>query len=314
MSKKSTLILTVAVLGLLSAGAMWFMTNQMPFGYKGGVMMNDVLVERTMPSVGAGTVGMRDTKEMGMTTSNIAPYPYYPPTYGGDALNVTDRSVQKFSSQTFVVTNVNDYLQKTKEYLASIGGIVLTYNQGTSNRSSYGYLTVKVPIDKFEQATTEVSKDVKKVIDESINIQDVTGQTVNIAEQIQSLKDSKAVQEAALEDAKSAAEKQKIQIEINRLDRQIKLMEDNQQVVLDQVDYATMSISISDKESYFNGSTRSLWDVLQQAWWSLKDTAIGLISFLIWVAVYAIIWIPVLLLARWIWGKVRPAAKNSTSK
>lgn len=314
MSKKSSLILTVAILGLLSAGAMWFMTNQTSFVNKGGVMMGETQVAPSAMDSGFSRGGMMGAKEIGLTTSSIAPYPYYPPTYGGDALNVADRSVQKFSSHTFVVGNVNEYIQKTKEYFSSIGGIVLSYNQGSSRSSSYGYLAVKVPFDKFEQATIEVSKDVKKVIDESINIQDITGQTVGIAEQIQQLKDTKAVQEASLAEATTAVAKQKIQIEIDRLDRQIKQMEDNQQVVLDQVEYATININVSDKESYFYGSPRSPWDELQQAWWSLTNTGMGLISFLIWVVVYAIIWIPVLLLARWIWGKVNPAAKNSTSK
>jgi hypothetical protein len=280
---------------------MWFMTStQMaPNVQLGGVMMGETQVAPSaMDSRFAGR-GMMGVKEIGVTTSNSAPYPYYPPSYGGDALNVADRSVQKFSSHTFVVSNVADYVKKTKEYFSSIGGIVLSYNQGTSNRASYGYLSVKVPVDKFEQATTEVSKDVKKVIDESINIQDVTGQTVSIADQIQQLEDTKAVQEAALAEATTAVQKQKIQIEIDRLDRQIKQMEANQQVVKDQVDYATISINVSDKESYFNyGGSRSPWDEFQQAWWSLTNTGMGLISFLIWVVVYAIIWIPVLFLAR----------------
>lgn len=313
MSKKSTLILTVAVLGLLSAGAMWFMTGAgMRNSVKlGGVMMAEPAAAPSMIDSGFAGDRVMGGKEMGMTTSSIARYPYpYPPSYGGDALTVTDRSVQKFSSHTLIVENVSDYIQKKKEYFSSIGGVVISYNQGTSNRASYGFLSVKVPVDTFEQATTEVSKDVKKVIDESINVLDVTGQTVDIAEQIQSLKDSKAVQEAQLEEATTAVAKQRVQIEIDRLDRQIQQMENNQQVVQDQVDFATMSISVSDKESHFMGNSRSLWEVVQQAWYSLKVTAIDLLSFLIWVVVYAIIWVPVLLLARWIWAKVKPAAQK----
>lgn len=317
MSKNPSLILTVAILGLLSAGAMWFMTStQMTPNVKlGGVMMGETQVAPSAMDSGFAGQGMMGAKEIGLTTSSIAPYPYYPPSYGGDALTVTDRSVQKFSSQAFVVANVSEYVRKTKEYFASIGGVVLSYNQGTTNRFSYGLLSVKVPVDKFEQATTEVSKDVKKVINESINVQDVTGQTVSIADQIQQLKDTKAVQEAVLAEATTAVQKQKIQIEIDRLDRQIKQMEANQQVVKDEVAFATMNITVSDKESYFNyGGNQSPWDQFQQAWWSLTQTGMGLISFLIWVVVYAIIWIPVLFLARWIWGKVRPAAHNTTSK
>lgn len=301
MHKKSTLIIAVAILGLLTAGAMWFLTNSRTSPMHGGIMMDEYRVEKTMPMTSGGMMG---SEAMPARDMMIAPYPY---PYGDDALGVADRSVQKFSSHTLVVNNVPEYLKQMKEYFSNNGGVVLSYNQGTSSRGEYGYLNVKVPINTFDQAVTEVSKDAKKIIDENITSNDITGQVVNIADRIQELKDQKSVQEAALIDASTAIERQKIQLEIDRLDRQISQMEQNQESVQDQVDYATMNISVSNKESYFNyDGPRPLTDVFKEAWWSLRSTANSLVAFLIWTVVYAIVWVPVLLLTRWLWNKFRP--------
>lgn len=312
MSKKYTLILTVAILGLLTAGAMWFVTSRSVSTTYPGTMMGGRADYDDMPMMRGEVATDMMIEPSSMVSSKMAPYPMM---YGNDALSVSDRSVQKFSSHTLVVSDVAQYLQQMKEYFANNGGVVLSYNQGTSSRGQYGYLNVKVPINTFDQAVNEVSKDAKKVIDENITSNDITGQVVSIADRIQQLQDEKAIQEAALIDATTAIEKQKIELEIARLDRQIQQMQQNQETVKDQVDYATMSISVSNKESYFNyDGPRPITDVFREAWWSLRSTANSLVSFLIWTVVYAIVWVPVLLLARWIWGKVRSKANNTTSK
>ena len=309
MSKKYLLIISVAILGALTAGSMWFMTNRtmMPGTVSRDMMMDDPIWNEHYPV--RDEVGMMAGSEM--VSSKLAPYPGM---YGNDALSVSDRAVQKFSYHTLVVNDVSQYLQKSKDYFASIGGVVLSYNQGSNTRATYGSLSVKVPVDKFDEAVSEVSKDAKKVIDESVSSNDVTGQVVSIEERIQQLKDEKSIQEAALIDAKTAIEKQKLELEIARLDRQITQMEDNQKSVQDQVDYATMNVNVADSESYFNyDGPRPLTEVFQQAWWSLRGATNAIVAFLIWTVVYAIIWVPVLLLARWIWMKVK-SSKNTIAK
>lgn len=311
---KTKFIPLVIVLALLSAGGM-FVLNGVARRYGEANFFGS-----TPPIINRGNVGTMmadpiqieswgETKESMMyPDASSMPMPYYPQP--GDALESENRAIEKFASYSVIVPKVNEYMKKTREYITSIGGRVLSYNQGTNDQYEYGYLTAKVPEDKFDEATVQVSKEVKKIIDESISAQDVTGQVVSVAETLQRLRDQKAQREADLLDAKTQADKKRIQLELDRLDRQIKQTEQTQSAVEERVNYSTISITVANKEYYFNGGPRPLTETLREAWNSLQGTGFGILAFLIWVLVYAIIWIPVLLLVRWLWGKFLPTAQK----
>lgn len=317
MSKKIPLILIVGILGLLSAGALWFMTKS------GSVspLLGGVYMDRTVPGIGVSSSQparepMMMEQGMDKMGTSIAPMPptYYP--YPGDALNVADRSIQKYAYHSVVVNNVDEYMKNIKEYFQSIGGTVLSYNQGTSQYDYlYGNLTVKVPQEKFDEAVNRVTQDVKKVITASVDVQDITGEVVAVNTTLQDLQDRKAEQEISLAEAANETERRRIQLEIDRLNRQIEQYEQSQQNQEERINYGTLNISVANREYNFNGGgPRPLLEVVQEAWRSLKSTGFGILYFLIWVVVYAAIWIPVVLLARWIWGKVRPTAPKSVAK
>lgn len=312
MSKKIPLILIVAILGLLSAATMWYISGRSS-GMMGTTTMN-VRRGEMMGGVGIAEPVMLDkaidSRGMGMTSM---PYPY---PGGNDALEVADRSIQQSSYHSVVVDDVDGYLRMMREYIQSAGGTVLSYSQGTSdNNYVYGNLYVKVPVYKFDEAVNKVTEGVKKVVNANVDMQDVTGQVVSLEKQLQSLQDQRAEQIILLEEATTTADRSRIQLQIDRIDRQVEQLEQSQQAVEDRIEYASLNISAANKEYYYTGGgPRPLGDVFREAWYSLRGTGFGILYFLIWVVVYAIIWLPVLLLARWLWGKVRPTVPQTTSK
>ena len=304
MTKKIPLIILVGILGFISAGAMWYMTSSGAMTpMMGTTYVSDVMMGRA--EGGMGSAGMvapsilpGEDAFYGKTTTSM----YYPYPGSDDALTVQDRSVQKFASHSLVVTDVDQYVRTLKEYFQNNGGIVLSFSQGSQNDYTYANMTVKVPLYKFDEAVSKVKENVKKVVFANEDSQDITGQVVSIDNQLQTLQDNKAKQEISLEEATTATDKRRIQLEIDRLTRQIEQLQQSQQIVEDRVDYATLNISVANREYYFNGEgPRPVQDVLREAWRSLSGTGFGILYFLIWVVVYAIIWVPVLLLARWIW-------------
>lgn len=311
---KRGFLFPVIVLGLLSAGLMFWLTQQ-----TGGLMNQNTMWEEapknakyTNPeSMVGGSAGVMMSDELGIATRPT--YDYYPYP-SNNALDLTDRSVQKYSSHSLVANNVDEYLKNIRTYLTSIGGTVLSYDQGTGkNQYIYGSLMARVPVETFDEAVDKVTQDAQKVVFANVSAQDVTGQVVSLADQIQSLEDQKAQLEIDLDAAKTETEKRSIQLQISQIDRQITRLQQSADSVDESVQYATMNISVSNREYYFTGDgPRPVMDVVREAWYSLKGTGFGLIYFLIWVGVYAIIWLPVLLLARWIWGKVKGSAPKLT--
>jgi hypothetical protein len=230
---------------------------------------------------------------------------FIPPYYGGDdALDVEDRVYQRSSYHSVVVDDVAVYLRGVKEYILSIDGKVLNSDMSVSDKYESGSLYVKVPVEKFDEATGRIVENIDKVISENINSSDVTGQLVNINDNLQSLKDAKSLKEASIKDAKTEVEKRQYQIEIERLERQIVAAEKATDRVEQKVEYASVSVSAADSERYFNpGSSSDMGYELERAWESLKRSIRVIAYFGVWVLVYSVIWLPVVWVGKKVAGK-----------
>lgn len=225
-----------------------------------------------------------------------------PPYYGGDnALDVEERSYEKSSYHSVVVKDVSKYMRGMKEYFSSIDGVVLNSSMNAGDKYESASLYVKVPVEKFDEATGRVTEDVKKIIDESVNAHDITGQVVRTDDNLVSLKEQKALKEAQLVDAKTELEKARIKIDIERLERQITSAEKAQQNIETRTEYASMSLTAASSEKYYNPGVSGDFEYeFQRAWESLKSFAKVLGVFGIWMVVYAIVWAPIV----WIVNKV----------
>lgn len=224
-----------------------------------------------------------------------------PPYYYDDALDIETRSYEKYSDHSVVVDDVGTYIRGLKEYFLSINGVILSASTGSMDKYESGSLYVKVPVEKFDEATSRVTENVEKIINESVSASDITGQVVNTAETVTVLQDQRRLKEAQLADAKTEVEKTRIQIEIDRLTRQITAAEKAQESVEARTVYAALSVLAADSERYFNpGSTGDFRYELERAWESLKSFIKVLFVFGIWMAVYSVIWAPVI----WIASKI----------
>ena len=304
MTKNKTLV-AVFGLALVSALATLFMSGSF---------------SRISMSMGTGMRGVSQpmmiedgreiNQDMAVSSAN-SKIAMMPPYYGGDdALEVSERSYEKYGNYSVVVDDVPAYLRGIKEYALSIGGVILNSNMSTSSRYQYGDLYIKVPVEKFDEATSRVTENVEKVVNENISASDITGQVVGTENSVQRLLDQKKLVEARIEEAKTPTEKAKIQIELDSLDRQIEAAERAVTVTEQRVAYATLSVSAADSQRHYeyDGSV-DIGDEFSRAWQSLKSSIKLLLTAGIWLVVYAIVWLPVVLIIRKIGDWIRPAQK-----
>lgn len=263
-----------------------------------GEKMTFDMKETVDPAMGMGTVNM--VRPMPMPDS-----PIYPGMGGSNAMYVNDRTNLKYSSHGLFVTNVSDYMHQAKDYIQSQGGRVLSSSQSTTDDMQYGFINAKVPVEVFDQVNTEVTSKARKVMNQSINATDVTGSRVGMEDQLQALQDQKTKLESDLADAKTVADKKIIQATIDRVDQQIKYQQKMADQFAEEAKFATVNITVSDSERFFNPmSNPSLHTELRRAWMSLGGTSHGIATFLVWVLVYAVIWLPIVLIFRWIVQKI----------
>lgn len=306
MQKKHFLLVVIS-LALLSTA--WFVgKSNMGNNFVGRMIGNSTMMDDSVfigrEEAGVGVDSITSQKMAVPITGGVAEPmmgilpPYY---YGDDALDVGERSYEKYSYHSVVVDNVNTYMRGLKEYFMSVGGVVLNSSMSTVDKYESASLYVKVPVDKFDEATGRITEDVEKVIDESVSASDITGQVVNTQESVTVLEEQKALKVAQLADAQTQLEKTRIQIEIDRLDRQIASAKQAQESVETRTQYASVSITAASNEKYFNpGTTGDFSYELERAWESLRSFVKVLLVFGIWVAVYSIVWAPVV----WIVSKV----------
>ena len=273
-------------------------------GGMGGDYMGDGYMGYSDPGSYPAMTPMLETKQMAIEPMMDSMLPYY---YGDDALDVTDRSYEKSAYHSVVVSDVSKYMRGLKEYFASIDAVVLNTSVSSFNKYESSYLYVKVPVAQFDEATNRVTQDVKKIMDESVSAYDITGQVVNTSDALVALQEQKALKEAQIKDAKTEVEKTKIQIEVDRLTRQIAAAQKNQEATQTRTQYASISITAASNEKYFNpGSTGDFGYELERAWESLKSFVKVLLVFGIWMVVYSVIWAPVV----WLVSKVMAKFKK----
>lgn len=302
--QKRTLFLVVAILGVLTlVGSGQLRTFQLP-------MLGGGMDGSTMSSYGPAapiydTFATKESAGVDVVANRamIAPYPG---GMGGDALGEPDRAIEYSASHNLVVDDVPTYMQDIRAYVQSVGGQVLYWNQGKEPLQLYRYgsMTAKVPVSSFEPALNKITSGVKDIITEHQNMADVTGQKEYSNEEVERLRGEIAVLEAELAETTTESARVRIQNQLAQLRRQLSDAERGVEQVAELVDYATVSITVSDSERYFGGRHQpspgeDIREALQSVWRSIGSV----IRLVIWVAVYAVIWLPVVALVGWMWKR-----------
>ncbi|MEX0895802.1 MAG: DUF4349 domain-containing protein [Patescibacteria group bacterium] len=221
-------------------------------------------------------------------------------------LGEPDRIYEQFANYQLVVNSVPDYLRQQREYILSQEGRVLSYSQGRGEDTRYGYITAAVPVDRFDQVTEQIVSHAAEVIGENMSLSDVTGQGVQLENERERLEQQLFELELQLEQNTDAALNRRLEQQIAAVERQLQTIADQESGLVERVSYGTLTVSVADHEKYFNPDARgSLLDELKAAFGSLRDAGYVIGVLLIWVVVYAIIWIPVVFGSRWAWRKYR---------
>ncbi len=287
--QKRTLYIVVAVLGVLTLIASGKMGQLRMLG---GVGFDGGMPGYTNSYDSAVSEKMMAGSSVAMDRAIMPPYP----GMGGDALEETDRAIEYSADHQLVVTDVQEYMQDIRAYVQSIDGQVLYWNQGKEPLQLYRYgsLTAKVPVSSFEAALNKITSGVKDIITENQNMADITGQQVYNKDEVTRIQGEINVQEAALAEATTESAKLRIQNQLTQLRRQLADAERGVDQVTERTEYATLSITVSDSERYFGGRhqptpSEDLREALRSVWTSIGSV----IRMVIWVGVYAVIWLPV---------------------
>ena len=213
-------------------------------------------------------------------------------------LDIEQRKLTKNAYLSVVVENVDSAINKIAARADEVGGYLVSSNKTSPEGLSTGDISIRVPSDRLSE-TLEFLRDLSvKVVSENISGQDVTDQYVDVEERLATLNETKARYEEILTNATDIND-------ILNITQQILYIQDQIDYYTGQLEYldATASSSLitvylSTDELQLPYSPDQPWRpnvIFKYAVRSLVQNLQDLGSLIIWVFVYAVVWVPLVL-------------------
>jgi hypothetical protein len=207
-----------------------------------------------------------------------------------------DKKIIKTAMLNLEVKDYNVYNTSLREKLKQYGGYIAQEEQTQSDYKIENTVTVKVPVDQFDDAVNNMSANVKEVNEKKITSEDVTTEVIDTRSRLETKKQVRLRYLDLLKQAKNMEEILSVQSEINGIQEQIESAAGRMEYLQHSSSFSTIHLTYyqvlkegaidPDKPSF---ATR-ITNAFQFGWSSIGELSIGLIS--LWpllLAVFGII-------------------------
>lgn len=285
--KKNFILVTILLLVVYLAfnNRFFLLKDSINYGYQ---------TRKTSSSVGFNTamdVGIFDVADK---IANPNPMENYPPQ-----TNSPDRLIIKESSLSLLVANVVETRKKIISYAQSIGGYMVSANTTNPDNQAFAEVIVRVPAEKLEEAINTYRSLGIKVVSENLYGYDVTDQYVDIEKRISQHEKTLQVYEELLNRATQVSDISNITKQILSTQEQIDSLKGQQYALEQNSKLAKLTIYLSTDEialPYTPDESFRPQVIFKNAVRSMIGSLRSIAAFIIWVGVYAVIWVPALLI------------------
>jgi len=288
-----TVLATMVILFILVVSVVWYSNN--------GTLSYGVSQNRSTLSYGgesaldSGVTAKMSAPSMGTTVASpeIAPSPL-PPIFDGGGATIKDRAmvdakIIRTGSLNLRVDDAAKRLEEAKTLAKQFNGFVASSNLVDNGGVKTGYITVRVPSDKYDSLVAECKKLAVLVLSESSDAEDVTAQFVDLEARLKSAKAEEAQYLDILKQAKTVEDTLKVTTALNEVRSRIEQMQGQLRYLTDRTDYSTLNISLTE-ETKIQAPTKT-WkplETLRQAVQGLIISLQGLVDFLIGLFIYGL--------------------------
>jgi len=224
------------------------------------------------------------------------------------APEIKERLVVKESTLSLLVKNVVEAQKEINQKAQSLGGYLVqsdVSHPGETEATS-GWIIVRVPQEKLEEALDYFRGLAVKVISETVSGQDVTDEYVDVETRLTTLLKTKAKLEEILAKAEKVQDILQVQQELINLQEQIDSLKGRQNYLEKSAQVSRIAVYLATDElalPYVPAETWRPKAIFKQAVRSLIGAFRKLGTLLIWFGVYSVIWLPALgiylIIKRW---------------
>ena len=217
---------------------------------------------------------------------------------GLEQVPAQQRRVITSSSFSLLVEKVVDTADAIKLEVEKLGGYVINTNISHPESGDYAYLSIRVPTDKVPSIQKLLRDKSVKVVNENISGDDITDQYIDIQERLTKLENTKRRLEEIMVLAKDVDEIMMVQQNIFNLQDQIDSYKGQLKYMNEATATSLISIDLSTDELALPYTPLDVWRpgvVFKLAVRSMLGTLQQLGTAAIWLAVYAVLLVPVLI-------------------
>lgn len=229
----------------------------------------------------------------GATFSNApAPMPTAAPVRFGAFVAGPDRMIVRNGSLALVVESVASAAEEVARIATDVGGFLVSSSVQGEGKATSARLTVRVPVDRFDEAMARLRKLVVRVVGDSTSGQDVTQEYSDLQAQVRNLEAAEAQLQRIMDRADKVDEVLQVYRELINIRGQIETAKGRAQYL-----ERTAAMSAINVDLFPASSPEPLVRPGWSAAGTTKDAVRGvtawgqgLVSALIWVGVFSPFW------------------------
>lgn len=213
--------------------------------------------------------------------------------------DVADRLVIQESNLSLLVKDVIDVRNKILAFTDSRGGYMVSSSTSNPQDAPTATVIIRIPSNKIQESLDYFHSLSIKVVSENLTGKDVTDQYVDIDTRIAQNERTQKRLEAILEQATQISDITNLTQQILNYQNQIDSLKGRQDSLEKNAQMAKLTIYLSTDEialPYAPSETFRPGVIFKLAVRSLVGTLRGFASMAIWIAVYSVVWVPVIAL------------------
>ncbi len=245
--------------------------------------------------------------------------------YGGVAMDTMGRpeSVSPVSgarlisrevSLSLLVKNVKDTIDEIASQAEGVGGFLVSSDMSSPGENASGSVVVRVPSSRLQQVVTSYRALGLRVVSEQINGTDITDQYTDIQARLRPLQETYEELDKLRAQSGKIEEKMSLLMQLQNIQSQIDSLKGQEKYLKDSADTSRISVYVSTDEFELPYTPNDNWRakvVFKQAVRDMVISLRGLTSKGIYFIVYAVIWIPALIVGYLIWKWLVKKANQS---
>lgn len=222
----------------------------------------------------------------------------YGPASGSNAasdVSPDDRKIIKTGTMQIEVPDIGKAIGQISDIAGQVNGYVVASNQRGDEDSPSGYISIRVPATRFNDALQKLRDIATKIVTEGTTSQDVTEQYTDLQAQLKNYEATEAQYLELMKKAESVEDMLKVQDELSNVRGSIDRLKERIQYIERTTDMSLIEITLQ-KSRPIGASTWDISDIFKTAVDGLVVFGKVLLTVLIWILVFAPLWIIVLVI------------------